>query len=98
MSKIVECGAQRIQTSSWRSKFTFNVLLFGANSLCGGTIGLFFFENEQEHGERYSATITDVLLPEIEVHDLSELRFQHSGATCHTFNETVFCSLLQKIA
>ncbi|GFV71236.1 putative DD41D transposase [Trichonephila clavipes] len=60
----------------------------------GGTIGPYFFKNEEGHnvtvkGDRYRAMITNFFIPELNNHDAQELWFQQDGATCHTAHATI---------
>ncbi|GFW67746.1 putative transposable element [Trichonephila clavipes] len=60
----------------------------------GGIIGPYLFKNDEGHnvtvnGDRYRAMITNFLIPELNNHDVQELRFQQDGATCHTARATI---------
>ncbi|GFY36301.1 transposable element Tc3 transposase [Trichonephila clavipes] len=60
----------------------------------GGIIGPYFFKNDEGHnvtvnGDRYRAMITNFFIPELNNHDVQELRFQQDGATCHTARATI---------
>ncbi|GFV62438.1 transposable element Tc3 transposase [Trichonephila clavipes] len=60
----------------------------------GGIIGPYFFKNDEGHnvtvnGDRYRAMITNFFIPELNNHDVKELRFQKDGATCHTARATI---------
>ncbi|GFW29046.1 transposase [Trichonephila clavipes] len=60
----------------------------------GGIIGQYFFKNDEGHkvtvnGDRYRAMITNFFIPELNNHDVQELRFQQDGATCHTARATI---------
>ncbi|GFT75598.1 transposable element Tc3 transposase [Trichonephila clavipes] len=60
----------------------------------GGIIGPYFFKNDKSHnvtvnGDRYRAIITNFFIPELNNHDVQELRFQQDGATCHTARATI---------
>ncbi|GFW64377.1 putative transposable element [Trichonephila clavipes] len=60
----------------------------------GGIIGPYFFKNDKGHkvtvnGDRYRAMITNFFIPELNNHDVQELRFQQDGATCHTARATI---------
>ncbi|GFY08963.1 putative DD41D transposase [Trichonephila clavipes] len=60
----------------------------------GGIIGPYFFKNDESHnvtvnGDRYRAMITNFFIPELNNHDVQELRFQQDGATCHTTRATI---------
>ncbi|GFT35715.1 uncharacterized protein TNCV_2944031 [Trichonephila clavipes] len=60
----------------------------------GGIIGPYFFKNDEGHnvtvnGDRYRAIITNFFIPELNNHDVEELRFQQDGATCHTACATI---------
>ncbi|GFY28606.1 uncharacterized protein TNCV_4150371 [Trichonephila clavipes] len=60
----------------------------------GGIIGPHFFKNYEDHnvtvnGDRYRAMITNFFIPELNNHDVQELRFQQDGATCHTARATI---------
>ncbi|GFT21562.1 uncharacterized protein TNCV_2307811 [Trichonephila clavipes] len=53
-----------------------------------------FFKNDEGHnvtvnGDRYRAMITNFFIPELNNHDVQELRFQQDGATCHTARATI---------
>ncbi|GFX14644.1 DUF4817 domain-containing protein [Trichonephila clavipes] len=59
----------------------------------GGIIGP-YFKNDEGHnvtvnGDRYRAMITNFFIPELNNHDVQELRFQQDGATCHTARATI---------
>ena len=54
-----------------------------------GTIGPFFFENEQEeavtvNGDRYRVMLNEFLFTKIEEEDIGNIWHQQDGATCHT--------------
>ncbi|GFV75197.1 retrovirus-related Pol polyprotein from transposon 297 [Trichonephila clavipes] len=54
----------------------------------------YFFKNDEGHnvtvnGDRYRALITNFFIPELNNHDVQELRFQQDGATCHTARATI---------
>ncbi|GFU13831.1 putative DD41D transposase [Trichonephila clavipes] len=60
----------------------------------GGIIGPYFFKNDEGHnvtvnGDRYRAMITNLVIPELNNHDVQELWFQQDGATCHTARATI---------
>ncbi|GFW56906.1 complement C5 [Trichonephila clavipes] len=60
----------------------------------GGIIGPYFFKNDEGYnvtvnGDRYRAMITNFFIPELNNHDVQELRFQQDGATCHTARATI---------
>ncbi|GFV12477.1 uncharacterized protein TNCV_1792561 [Trichonephila clavipes] len=60
----------------------------------GGIIGPYFFKNDEGHnvtvnGDQYRAMITSSFIPELNNHDVQELRFQQDGATCHTARATI---------
>ncbi|GFW00481.1 putative transposable element [Trichonephila clavipes] len=60
----------------------------------GGIFGPYFFKNDEGHnvtvnGDRYRAMITNFFIPELNNHDVQELRFQQDGATCHTARATI---------
>ncbi|GFU28446.1 uncharacterized protein TNCV_1938341 [Trichonephila clavipes] len=60
----------------------------------GGTIGPYFFKNDEGHnvtvnGDRYRAMITNFFIPKLNNHDIQELWFQQDGATCHTARATI---------
>ncbi|GFU28590.1 putative transposable element [Trichonephila clavipes] len=60
----------------------------------GGIIGPYFFKTDEGHnvtfnGDRYRAMITNFFIPELNNHDVQELRFQQDGATCHTARATI---------
>ncbi|GFX11962.1 putative DD41D transposase [Trichonephila clavipes] len=60
----------------------------------GGIIGPYFFKNDEGHnvtvnGDRYRAMITNFFIPELNNHDVQELRFQQDGATCLTARATI---------
>ncbi|GFT34827.1 putative DD41D transposase [Trichonephila clavipes] len=54
-----------------------------------------FFKNDEGHNvpvngdDRYRAMITNFFIPELNNHDVQELRFQQDGATCHTAHTTI---------
>ncbi|GFW07058.1 putative transposable element [Trichonephila clavipes] len=53
-----------------------------------------FFKNDEGHnitvnGDRYRAMITNFFIPELNNHDVQELRFQQDGATCHKARATI---------
>ncbi|GFU37906.1 putative DD41D transposase [Trichonephila clavipes] len=59
-----------------------------------GIIGPYFFKNDEGHnvtvkGDRYRAMITNFFIPELNNHDVQELRFQQDGATSHTARATI---------
>ncbi|GFW56695.1 uncharacterized protein TNCV_4067751 [Trichonephila clavipes] len=59
----------------------------------GGIIGP-YFKNDEGHnvtinGDRYRVMITNFFIPELNKHDVQELRFQQDGATCHTARATI---------
>ncbi|GFW08484.1 DUF4817 domain-containing protein [Trichonephila clavipes] len=61
----------------------------------GRIIGPYFFKNDEGHnvtvnGDRYRAMITNFFIPELNNHDIQELRFQQDGATCHTARATIY--------
>ncbi|GFU22698.1 hypothetical protein TNCV_762751 [Trichonephila clavipes] len=41
------------------------------------------------NSDRYRAMITNFFIPELNNHDVQELRFQQDGATCHTARATI---------
>ncbi|GFW00958.1 DUF4817 domain-containing protein [Trichonephila clavipes] len=45
--------------------------------------------NVTVNGDRYSAMITNLFIPELNNHDVQELWFQQAGATCHTARATI---------
>ncbi|GFW62693.1 uncharacterized protein TNCV_2624561 [Trichonephila clavipes] len=60
----------------------------------GGIIGPYFFKNDEGHnvtvnGDWYRAMIINFFIPELNNHDVQELRFQQDGATCHTARATI---------
>ncbi|GFW56902.1 uncharacterized protein TNCV_161321 [Trichonephila clavipes] len=60
----------------------------------GGIIGPYFFKNDEGHnvtvnGDRYRAMITNFFFPELNNHDVQELRFPQDDATCHTARATI---------
>ncbi|GFV27230.1 DUF4817 domain-containing protein [Trichonephila clavipes] len=60
----------------------------------GGIIGPYFFKNDEGHnitvnGDWYRTMITNFFIPELNNHDVQELRFQQDGATCHTARATI---------
>ncbi|GFY16566.1 putative transposable element [Trichonephila clavipes] len=56
----------------------------------GGIIGPYFFKNNVTvNGDRYRAIITNSFIPELNNHDVQELRFQQDGTTCHTARATI---------
>ncbi|GFY27088.1 putative transposable element [Trichonephila clavipes] len=60
----------------------------------GGIIGPYFFKNDEGHnvtvnGDPYRAMITNFFIPELNNHDVQELRFQQDGTTCHTARATI---------
>ncbi|GFW10693.1 uncharacterized protein TNCV_4918121 [Trichonephila clavipes] len=66
------------------------------NCLFGALYGLVesFFKNDEGHnvtvnGDRYRAMITNFFIPELNNHDVQELRFQQDGATCRTAPATI---------
>ncbi|GFW85815.1 hypothetical protein TNCV_854641 [Trichonephila clavipes] len=53
-----------------------------------------FFKNDEGHnvtvnGDQYRAMSTNFFIPELNNHDVQELRFQQDGATCHTARATI---------
>ena len=57
--------------------------------------GEFFFQKEQGeavtvNGDRYRAMLNEFLFTKIEEEDISNLRFQQDGATCHTDDATLY--------
>ncbi|GFV36643.1 uncharacterized protein TNCV_1033191 [Trichonephila clavipes] len=53
-----------------------------------------FFKNDEGHnvtvnGDRYSAIIANIFIPELNNQDVQELWFQQDGATCHTARATI---------
>ncbi|GFW39995.1 putative transposable element [Trichonephila clavipes] len=60
----------------------------------GGIIGPYFFKNDEGHnvtvnGDQYRAMINNFFIPELNNHDVQELRFQQDGSTCHTARATI---------
>ncbi|GFT69422.1 putative transposable element [Trichonephila clavipes] len=60
----------------------------------GGIIGLYFFKNDEGHkvtvnGDRYRTMITNFFIPELNNHNVQELRFQQDGATCDIARATI---------
>ncbi|GFX03784.1 transposase [Trichonephila clavipes] len=60
----------------------------------GGIIGPYFFKNDEGHnvtvnGDQYRAMITNLFIPELNIHDVQELWFQQDGATYHTARATI---------
>ncbi|GFY11246.1 uncharacterized protein TNCV_4472321 [Trichonephila clavipes] len=43
----------------------------------------------KDNGDQYRAKITNFFIPELNNHDVQELRFQQDGATCHTARATI---------
>ncbi|GFU42423.1 uncharacterized protein TNCV_4555571 [Trichonephila clavipes] len=90
VNKTAAFGVKLIHKCMSKHRYIQKNLLFGA------LYGLVesFFKNDEGHnvtvnGDRYRAMITNFFIPELNNHDVQELRFQQYGATCQTARATI---------